>query len=217
MLNKYDEYIEELLLAQYNVSEIIEHMLTRGEIREDFIKDQIIKQFPHIKCCKGVITSASGNEQSGQLDIIIPKEGARERCLGAQHLFSCEDVSLVLEVKSAATGTHFRELNDEAKRIKSFESSSYPRFGLICYNYNLTKKNLLKRFGYTYDSEIMSFEYSDQLRHEYPNIDFVLALEKDEENGYSKCFFITKDVEGEYYLNLSEPVSKHFFKLVGSR
>lgn len=217
MLNKYDEYIEELLLAQYNVSEIIEHMLTRGEIREDFIKDQIIKQFPHVRCCKGVITSSIGDEQSGQLDIIIPKEGARERCLGAQTLFSCEDVSMVLEVKSSATGTHFKELNDEAGKIKAFESASYPRFGLICYKYNMTKKNLLKRFGYAYDSEIMSFEYSHQLRHEYPNIDFVLTLEKDEENGYSKCFFMTKDVAGEYNLSLSEPVSKYFFKLVGSR
>lgn len=217
MLNKYDEYIEELLFAQYNVSEIIEHMLTRGEIREDFVKDQIIKQFPHVRCCKGVITASTGDKQSGQLDIIIPKEGARERCLGTQTLFSCEDVSMVLEVKSSATGTHFKELNEEAEKIKAFKSASSPRFGLICYKYNLTKKNLLKRFGYTYDNEIMSFEYSHLLRHVYPNIDFVLALEKEQENGYSRCFFITKDLTGEYYLNLSEPVSKHFFKLVGNR
>ena len=217
MLNKYDEYIEKLLLAQYDVSEIIEHMLTRGEIREDFIKDQIIKQFPHVRCCKGVITSNTGVDQSGQLDIIIPKEGARERCLGTQTLFSCEDVSLVLEVKSSATGTHFKELNEEAEKIKTFESGSYPKFGLICYKYNLTKKNLLKRFGYKYDNEIMSFGYNGQLPTEYPNIDFVLALQNEDENGDAKCFFITKDLTGEYNLNLSEPVSKNFFKLVGSR
>ena len=34
---QYHHYSQNLLLAQHEVSEIIKHNLTRGEVREDFI------------------------------------------------------------------------------------------------------------------------------------------------------------------------------------
>jgi hypothetical protein len=34
---EFDQYSEDLLMAQYDVSEIISHELMKGEIREDFL------------------------------------------------------------------------------------------------------------------------------------------------------------------------------------
>jgi len=33
--DEFDEYIEKLLLVQFDASEIIKHNLTKGEVRED--------------------------------------------------------------------------------------------------------------------------------------------------------------------------------------
>ena len=34
---EFDQYSEDLLMAQYDVSDIISHELMKGEIREDFL------------------------------------------------------------------------------------------------------------------------------------------------------------------------------------
>jgi hypothetical protein len=217
MLDKYDEYIEKLLLAQYDVSELIEHKLERGEIREDFIKHQVERQYRGISCCKGILTDVYGANQSGQIDFIIPKRTARQRQLGDHSIFLSEDVLFVIEVKSNAKGTDFKELNEKAGRYKALEGSRVPMIGMFCYYYDLQMKNLLKRFGYIYDNEIQAFVQQDECELAYPNIDFVIALDCNEELGRNRRFFIIRDENNPtngYMLFLDSPVSKYFFKLL---
>ena len=42
MFKEINTYYQKLLNAQYDVAEIIDHLLTRGEVREDFLKDIIL-------------------------------------------------------------------------------------------------------------------------------------------------------------------------------
>ena len=75
LLDKFDEYFQKLLIAQYDISEIIEHKLTRGQMREDFLKRVITDQFPNLSITSGVITD--NRTQSPQTDIIITKHSCR--------------------------------------------------------------------------------------------------------------------------------------------
>jgi len=67
--DKYDEYIEKLLSAQYEVAEIFPHQLTKGEAREDFVKNIISSRFKTIGISKGALSD--GEKYSGQCDTII--------------------------------------------------------------------------------------------------------------------------------------------------
>lgn len=217
MLDRYDEYIEKLLLAQYEVSEMIDHRLTRGEIREDFIKHQVQLQYNSINCCKGVIADANDQNQSGQIDFIVPKHNARNRKMGDYSIFGIDDVLFIIEVKSNATGNDFKELNEKSGNYKTMAGTDAPMVGMFCYYYDLQMKNLLKRFGYKYDDEIQGYLQEEDYELTYPNIDFVVALDYNEEFGHSRYFFTIKDESnpaGAYALYLDSPVSKYFFKLL---
>lgn len=217
MFDKYDLYIEELLLAQYRVSEMIDHKLTRGEMREDFIKHQVALQYEQLSCYKGVVADANGENQSGQIDFLVPKPNARKRRMGDHFLFSVNDLSFVMEVKSNATGTDFTELNQKAESYKAMEGSESLNIGMFCYYYNLKMKNLLKRFGWGYDAEIQSYQPLVGVECEYPYIDFVIALDDTEEDERKKCFFLMKDPTNQntpYMLYQDHPVSKYFFRLM---
>ena len=39
--DEFDQYSEDMLLAQYEISEIINHELMKGEVREDFLKSTL--------------------------------------------------------------------------------------------------------------------------------------------------------------------------------
>lgn len=100
--DEFDEYIEKLLLVQFDASEIIKHNLTKGEVREDFLKEEVNKQFAHICYHKGFIVNNEKEYQSGQLDIIITGNDARTRKYGDQSMVDIRDARIVLEVKSCA-------------------------------------------------------------------------------------------------------------------
>jgi hypothetical protein len=215
-LDKFDEYIEALLLAQYDVSEdVFPHVLTRGETREDFLKVQIKQRYPTISCLKGCIASDKG--QSTQIDVVIPRHGAQHRTLGDQTIIDSNDVLFVIEIKSRATGTDLKDLNATADLCNSLASRQKPKVGLFCYYYDLKLENLLRRFGYIYDKTLGSFELQDNPKIEYPNIDFMLALDKndDDTTGEKRSFFVVRDVtDNKFILYREPPVSKHFFKLL---
>jgi hypothetical protein len=210
MFDKYDEYIENLLVAQYDVSDIIEHYLTKGEVREDFLKTQVKEQFQDITLHKGLICHSENNYQSSQIDIIVTNRSARCRQLGTHSLIDLNDVKLVIEVKSCAKTSDFRDLNSLAKRIKSLIPNLQPRVGIFCYDYQIQKKNLLRKFGYKYDSEIESFYRVDSDIPEFNNIDFVLSLDVLKSD---KDFFLVKDISGTFTLFDEKPTSKYFFNM----
>lgn len=212
---EFDEYIEKLLLVQFDASEIIKHNLTKGEVREDFLKVEVNKQFAHICYHKGFIVNDKKSYQSGQLDIVITKNDARIRKYGDQSMVDIHDAQIVLEVKSCATTNDLRKLDQVAKEIKSYSESKDIRIGMLCYSYSIQESNLLKKFGFRYDKEIEGYIEDSSIRNDFEYIDFVLALDGHKlESESSKDFFLIKDIiSNRYVLKKKEPVSKDFFML----
>ena len=56
-----DTYLQEMLKMQFRVSDIIEHKVTKGELREKFIHQMVLSQFPNIIVKSGIL--CSGNWQ----------------------------------------------------------------------------------------------------------------------------------------------------------
>lgn len=213
---RYDEYVENLLKAQFDVSGIFSHKLVQGEVREDFIKTEINKQYKDLQIEKGIISNMS--EQSGQIDLIICDKSSRIRKIGKQALVDVNDCRLVFEVKTRAYGTEFKEFNEKSKVIKNLGSNPRLRTGLFCYKLGVKKATILKRFGYSYDKQIKTFEFDVLLQEKYPSIDFVLCLDDEiDEDGENKNFFLLRDLSSKKYdLFLQHPVSHHFFLLLNS-
>lgn len=230
-LDEYDYYIEELFQAQFKISEcIISHQLEKGQTREDFIKDELEKRFENINVKKGFI-SGINHESSNQADILILKENAQTRMLGGNCIADVSDVNLLIEVKSNATGSDLRKLNNDIQLIKGQNSDSeLPLFGIFCYRIALLKKNILKRFGFRYDAENDLTTYNlgpeeisqgnfSNLELEYPNIDFILTIHRSDDG--EKFIYLQKMLDrfgNPYYVELREvPVSKHLWNAIQGR
>lgn len=213
--DEFDEYIEKLLLVQFDASEIIKHNLTKGEVREDFLKEEVSKQFAHICYHKGFIVDNEKEYQSGQLDIIITGHDARARKYGEQSMVDIKDTKIVLEVKSCANTQDLRKLERVAKELKLLSDEPSLKVGMYCYLYSIKEENMLKKFGFKYDKDIKGYFEDKSLKYEFENIDFILALDnREDETDKSRAFFIIKDVfSNRYVLNKTEPVSKNFFML----
>ena len=69
---QYHHYSQNLLLAQHEVSEIIKHNLTRGEVREDFIIQYLNKSIQNCEAyLKRGFINLGEEEQSGQAALFI--------------------------------------------------------------------------------------------------------------------------------------------------
>ena len=214
--DKFDEYIEKLLLVQFDASEIIKHNLTKGEVREDFLKEEVNKQFAHICYHKGFIVDNEKEYQSGQLDIIITGNDARIRKYGDQSMVDIRDARIVLEVKSCATTADLSKLDQVAREIKSHSDTPHSiKIGMFCYSYAIQEPNMLKKFGFKYDKELDGYFDDISIENDFNSIDFILALDGNKtEVEDSKVFFLIKDVySNRFVLKKKEPVSKDFFML----
>ena len=70
IFNEFDQYSQNLLLAQYDIAEIIQHELTKGEVREDFLIQVLQSRFePPPTFHKGTVSD--GGNQAGQIDIML--------------------------------------------------------------------------------------------------------------------------------------------------
>ncbi len=214
--DEFDEYIEKLLLLQFDASEIIKHNLTKGEVREDFLKEEVNKQFAHICYHKGFIVDNEKEYQSGQLDIIITGNDARIRKYGDQSMVDIRDARIVLEVKSCATTADLSKLDQVAREIKSHSDTPHSiKIGMFCYSYAIQEPNMLKKFGFKYDKELDGYFDDISIENDFNSIDFILALDGNKtEVEDSKDFFLIKDVySNRFVLKKKEPVSKDFFML----
>lgn len=213
---KYDEYLEKLLLLQYEASNIFSHKLTKGEVREDFIKQIIRSQYESARLFKGAILS--GDYQSSQIDIISVSQSLnpRIRSLGNDSLIDIKDAKLIVEIKSVAKTSELNKLNKLAEEIKALDDYQDTKIGMFMYDYEIKKENMLKKFGYKYDSEIDSF--IDDAPITFANIDFVVSLDPNSDSsGSIKSFFLIKDSNTcRYILFLVPPTSKHFIELFGN-
>ena len=211
MFDEYDDYIEKLLKLQYEASEIIKHNLTRGEVREYFIIEQIEKQFKSLECHRGFIGDLDSEYQSSQLDIITvsKNDNPRIRKIGDNSIISIGDAKIVIEVKSSPKTSELKALDDLSRKLKALDPESNLKIGMFIYKYKIQKKNMLKKFGFNYDKVIRMFD--DDGTVEYKNIDFIVALDV---LGEEKEFFLIKDKFSQRFtLMTSDAVTKPFFNL----
>ena len=216
---EFHKYTENLIQAQYDVSEIIQHELTKGEVREEFVMDTIQNGFGNeINLKRGFLQVE--DVQSNQMDILLLKQNAPVVSIGNQTIIAPENCLMVLEVKGNATGTDLKEYNDKIGLMKAMPADSYPIFGIFCYKIKLVERTILNRFGFSYDNFSGDFydEYNVKRRNpgrtvEYPNIDFLVSIEVDEE-GNNKQFYLRKNNEtGRYIKSVEYPVLKNIFSL----
>lgn len=226
---QYHHYSQNLLLAQHEVSEIIKHSLTRGEVREDFIIQYLNKS---IQGCEDYLKRGFINlgeeEQSGQADILLVNKFAEWIDLGNRGnvIVNPEDCLMVIEVKSTLTGTYLNELNVEAKRIKVANPNIV--CGMFAYKSELEKRTIMKRCGYDYDSDTQTYFDSkhDPLPIHYPYIDFILLLDKIDDNeteedlemqGRNQLFMIKgNEVDARYFKGTYDPIVRNLVSLVRS-
>lgn len=226
---QYHHYSQNLLLAQHEVSEIIKHTLTRGEVREDFIIQYLTKS---IQNCQAFLKRGFINlgevDQSGQADLLLVKEYAEIIDLGNRGnvIVNPEDCLMMVEVKSTLTGTYLNELNVEAQRIKAANPDIV--CGMFAYKSELEKKTIMKRCGYDFDSDTKT--YFDSVREPlpifYPYIDFILLLDKvegdeseeDLEMQGRNQLFMRKGLEinDRYFKGTYDPVIRNLVGLVRS-
>ena len=223
--DEYDRYIEELFQAQFDISEeLISHKLERGQTREDFIKDEIKRRFQNINIQKGFVVG-SVKQASNQTDVLILKQNAQTRMLGSNCLANIDDVNLVIEIKSSATGSDLIKFNDDIALIRQQNPNGIlPLFGMFCYRTKLREKTIFQRFGFDYDEVndllLLQDENKANLRFDYPNVDFVLSIDKSN-MGDKKFIYLQKARDrnnNPYYVSLVDlPITKHLWNTVQGR
>jgi hypothetical protein len=210
----FAQYYEELLGAQYRASEdlVKDQHLSCGTIREEFLREILVKKRPSIKITKGFIRKL--DNRSGECDQIFHHQDSPIDILGGQLFIKPEYSRLILEIKSNATGGEIKKTNSNFERIKTIDTDHQPICGLFCYNVNLEKKTILNRFGWDYDKTLESWEDIPTLAIEYPYIDFIvdIACLEEETSRTEKQFFLVKDKSsGRYVLRQEYPIIKNFF------
>lgn len=185
--DEFDQYSEDLLMAQYDVSEIITHELMKGEVREDFLITTLESccSDPKPKLVKGTISD--GQDDAGQLDIILCRPFAHLRNIGTQCFVAKDDALCVIEVKGNCRGTDLNKAEAKAAVIQGLQGQRSPQYGVVCYKVALELKTIMGRFGYTYDSATNTFFDNATVPNEieanwrsihYPNLDFFVSLEE---------------------------------------
>lgn len=208
------QYYEDLLRAQYRVSEdlVKDQHLSCGTIREEFLRDILIRKRSSIKIAKGFIKK--DNNRSGECDQIYYHQDSSVDTIGGQLFIKPEHCKLVLEVKSNATGADLKKTNENFQRIKALDQENVPPCGLFCYNVAIKKKTILNRFGWSYDKDLESWVENGSLALIYPNIDFIVCIAclEEDEICIEKQFFLIKDnTSGRFILRSEYPIIKNFF------
>ena len=183
---EFDQYSEDLLMAQYDVSEIITHELMKGEVREDFLITTLEScSDPKPKLVKGTISD--GQDDAGQLDIILCRPHAHLRRIGSQCFVEKSDALCVIEVKGNCTGVDLKRAKAKAAVIQNLRGQGSPQYGLVCYRVALELKTIMARFGYSYDAANQTFFDNATIPNEaevnwrkidYPELDFFVSLEE---------------------------------------
>jgi len=205
-----DLYLERLLTLQYQASSYVSHPNTKGDLRENFLKQTIEGEFPLLRLEKGVVEKKRGSQK--QLDLIWLKPNAR---VGLFHCYDIADCRLIIEIKSTAKKNDMEALNKIAGTYKTMEHTlPNLKVGMFCYSTNVQKKTFLHKLGFDYDSEIDA--YSGYSKDIYPQIDFFFSLDihDDESTGdEQKPYFVYRDNNKSNVLILESPAITKFLNL----
>ena len=184
--DEFDQYSENLLMAQYDVSEIISHELMKGEVREDFLITTLEScSDPKPSLLKGTISDDQND--AGQLDIILCRPHSHPRRMGSQCYIKKDDALCVIEVKGNCTGTDLKKAQAKSIMIHSLQGQKTPQYGLICYKVALQMKTIMERFGFSFDAQTSTYfdnaeipgeAEADWRKIEYPELDFFVSLEE---------------------------------------
>ncbi len=209
IFEEFNQYSEDLLLAQYDVSDIIAHELTKGEVREDFLSDILKSRFdPKPTFYKGALSD--GTTQSGQVDLMLCKPNSQIYRLGSQAIINLDDCLCAIEVKGNAIGNDIKEFNEKITEIKLMQAVDFPLCGIFCYQVKLKERTILKRFGYNFDAATNTFYDDDSLNIVYSEIDFFVSIETD------KSIFLRKNVDGKFLRMSQYPIITNVFSLIHS-
>lgn len=199
-----NNYKEKVLQMQFEISELITHSLTKGEVREDFIKKTIKNNIIDIQLLKGIVIAEE--YQSPQTDLIIPLKSAILNKMGEHCIIDVNDVKFMFEIKSNLTINHIKKMNKTLKIIK--EKNANIKGGIICYKIDCLEKNILKKFGYYYDDELDFYaKQSDDFILEFENIDYIISFDPNKE------FILSKNITGDFVLNKKVPIIKDFLRI----
>jgi len=184
---EFDQYSEDMLMAQYDVSEIISHELMKGEIREDFLITTLEScSEPKPYLVKG--TLSDGNNDVGQLDIILCRPYSHLRKLGNQFFVSKDDALCVIEVKGNCTGKDLKKAQAKSVTIQALNGQATPLYGVICYKAALETRTIMSRFGHSFDiannsyfdnARIPNEAEADWRQIDYPGLDFFVSLQEE--------------------------------------
>ena len=189
---------------QYDISECITHALTKGEIREDFIKKVIKENIQNVITLKGIVVS--NGFQSPQIDLIIPRRNAILNQLGEQNIINVNDVKYIFEIKSNLKMEHIKKLNETVNNLK--KENPNIKGGIICYKIECLEKYILKHFGYYYDNDLESFQKNEgNIKYKYADIDYIISFDEEKE------FILSKDILGDFILNKKVPILNNFLMI----
>ncbi|MBP9701880.1 MAG: hypothetical protein KBD47_02785 [Candidatus Pacebacteria bacterium] len=180
-MDEFDRYIERLLNAQYDASESLKHELTKGQVRERFIRQQISDQFGGSFICVSGVMRLLQNQYK-QCDMAIVPHKVRRRGIGEEYLIEPSDTVLIADVKSTLCLKDMREWNDLSDQIHKVCKDKSPQVGIVAYRYPSDTKNILKAFGYRFDSSLEGYFYDQKLKLQYPKLDFLLLLHNIEDS-----------------------------------
>lgn len=217
---EFDQYSEDMLMAQYEVSDIISHELMKGEIREDFLISTLEScSEPKPYFVKGTVSD--GNRDAGQLDIILCRPHSHVRKIGGQCLVAKDDALCVIEVKGNCTGTDLRKATDKALLIKSLEGAINPLYGIVSYRVGLEFKTIMNRFGFSFDAVNRTFYDNATLPNEseaewsnleYPELDFFVSLDEDKKVFLRKYELVPG--KPRFVRSVQSPLIKELFSLM---
>jgi tRNA G10 N-methylase Trm11 len=222
LLKCYDEYIQKLLIAQFEVSEIIEHNLTKGEIREDFLKKIIVERLPKYRAINGIIVDEDG-KQSSQCDCILLDVNSQTRKLGKQEIVDIDDVLYVIEIKSNIKGADLTKFNADIDKIKEMKHSNEKmKFIMFGYKINLKHKTVLKRFKHDVNADTQVIYFEESNSEFYPNIDVLVSLDDcndlqeipDKNKQFAIQRFEKQAGVFEYFYQEEHPIIIHLFGLL---
>ncbi|HEX2973589.1 MAG TPA: DUF6602 domain-containing protein [Tepidisphaeraceae bacterium] len=217
---EFDQYSENLLLAQYEVSEIIDHELMKGEVREDFLITTL-ESCSEPKPCFVKGTLSDGNSDAGQLDIILCRPHFQPRRFGTQCLVWKDDALCVFEVKGNCRGADLRKAAEKAVVIRNLQGQTSPLYGVVCYKVALEFNTIMNRFGYSFDiasntyfdnATIPNEAEADWRPIDYPELDFFISLED------GKKIFLRKyeaaPGKHRFTRSVQSPLIQELFKMV---
>ena len=190
------------------VSNNISHRLTKGELREKFIRRVVQDEFPNLLLKSGIL--CEGTWQSTQSDFLWLRDGAR---IGNLDLYDLKDCLMFMEIKSQATAKELRAINDTAKNLKQRYTGDFPiKVGMFCYGTVVNAMTVLRKFGFTYDKEIDGYNAYAKSKDVMPNVDFIFSLNiVDDPDELTSAYLVARDFSGNCSLYIDNPVIRYFF------